>query len=198
MNGESEINDWINPETRNYDLLILYSGGADSTLLLELAKIVGKTPYWVLIDYGQKHIRELDMAREYLTKKNINFHTIKISNLKIDSGLTGDGFKNTSGVVHEMHVPGRNSIFLSCAFSIAEDRNIDTIWIGCDYSDAINLFPDCLQSYILEINNLFKVAGPKQIKVEAPLLGFSKDMVVKSLNHFGIGVDTIFSGYGDL
>jgi len=174
MNGESEINDWINPETRNYDLLILYSGGADSTLLLELAKIVGKTPYCVLIDYGQKHIRE------------------------IDSGLTGDGFKNTSGVVHEMHVPGRNSIFLSCAFSIAEDRNIDTIWIGCDYSDAINLFPDCLQSYILEINNLFKVAGPKQIKVEAPLLGFSKDMVVKSLNHFGIGVDTIFSGYGDL
>ena len=179
------------------DLIILYSGGADSRLMLEIALATNRTPYCLLINYGQKHIKELEVAKNHLDEKSVPYQIININNLNVDSGLTGDGNKNNTGVVHEMHVPGRNSIFLSLAFSVAESKDIDTIWIGCDYSDAINLFPDCLQSYILKISELFKIAGPKEIKVEAPLLGFTKELALDMLEQLGVSQKEIFSGYGD-
>ena len=180
------------------DLIILYSGGADSRLLLEFAKMGDYTPHCILIDYGQKHVDELAFAREQLQANNISYQIIQVDGLNVNSGLTGDGVKNNTGVVHEMHVPGRNSIFLSLAFSIAENRGIDKIWIGCDFSDAVNLFPDCLQSYILKINELFKIAGPKEIQVEAPLLGLTKAEIIKMLITFGVNESELFSGYGGL
>ncbi len=178
------------------DLVILYSGGSDSMLMAKLALDLGKNPLAILIDYGQLHVEELEFAKKQLRKLKIDSVEIKIENPIINSGLTGDGIANTSGVVHEMHVPGRNSIFLTLAFSIAENKNIDTIWIGSDWSDRLNLFPDCYPEYIFKINELFKVAGPKEIKVEAPLMGWTKEMVVTYLyKRYSIMITDIFSGY---
>lgn len=183
-------------------VVILYSGGADSRLMLELAKEMKMEIHCLLIDYGQLHIDELKFAKMQLEKvsktyKNLTWSDIKID-LNIDSGLTGNGRKNKSIVVHEMHTPGRNSIFLSCAFSKAESFNYDTIWIGCDWSDRLNLFPDCYQEYLIKMNEAFKFAGPKPIKIEAPIIGFTKTMVLKLLENYSIEKEEIFSGYGDL
>lgn len=180
------------------NLIILYSGGSDSRLMLELAVRSGKTPYCVLIDYGQLHLKELDFAREQLDKNNINHHTVKISNLNVNSGLTGNGVVNETGTVHTMHMPGRNTIFLGIAFSVAESKGIDTIWHGADWSDRLNLFPDCYQEYFVRVNEMFKYAGPKPIKVEAPIMGMPKEMVMEILKFFNIKEDELFSGYGGL
>jgi 7-cyano-7-deazaguanine synthase len=118
--------------------------------------------------------------------------------LGINSGLTGDGTKDKTGEVHEMYVPGRNTMFLSIAFSIAESKDIDMIWLGSDWDDRLNLFPDCYQEYIYAMNFAFQFAGPKPIKVEAPLAGLSKLNIMKSLKFAGIQEHEIFSGYGEL
>ena len=180
------------------DLVILYSGGADSRMLLELAKEMDYVPYCVLVDYEQLHKEELNFAKVQLDALGVSFQIIKISGLGVNSGLTGDGLKDESGIVHEMHMPGRNSMFLSIAFSIAESRDINKIWIGSDFSDRINLFPDCYQEYIVAMNEAFKIAGPYPISVEAPLLGITKENIKKSLKKRGILETEIFSGYGDL
>ncbi len=178
------------------DLVILYSGGSDSMLMLKLALDLKKNPLAVLIDYGQVHIQELDFAREQLKNLKVDYVIVKVDNPIINSGLTGDCIADRSGAVHEMHVPGRNSIFLTLAFSIAENEGIDTIWIGSDWDDRLNLFPDCYQEFIFKINELFKVAGPKEIKVEVPLMGWTKEMVIKYLyNKYSIKITEIFSGY---
>jgi len=182
-----------------YDLVILYSGGADSRMLLELAKDLDLNPYCIMIDYGQLHKEELNFAKSHLEKiVPGQYHTVSIGNLNVDSGLTGDGIPNLSGDVHEMHVPGRNTIFLSIAFSIAESKGIETIWLGCDWDDRLNLFPDCFQEYIVGMNNAFMFAGPNDVKVEAPLMGFSKENIKNFLMNRGIESHEIFSGYGDL
>ena len=116
-------------KNRNHNLIILYSGGADSRLMLDLAISSGKNPICLLIDYGQLHGEELNVAKNQLETEDILYKEIKISGLGVNSGLTGSGEKNETGVVHAMHVPGRNSMFLSIAYSIAESMNIDTIWI---------------------------------------------------------------------
>lgn len=179
------------------DLIILYSGGADSRLMIELARVLGKKPYCVIIHYGQVHDEEIDIAACQLKELNIDYHVVSLIDLNIDSGLTGDKVKNYSGEVHEMHVPGRNSMFLSIAYSVAESKDIDTIWIGCDWSDRLNLFPDCYQEYIVKMNEAFKYAGPNAISIEAPLMGLSKEIIINLLDKLGIKESEYFSGYGE-
>lgn len=181
-----------------YDILILFSGGADSILLLEWAFKVNKKPLCVFIDYGQLHIEELEYAKRYLDKKDVLWRKVSIKNLNITSGLTESGDKGLYEGVHEFYVPGRNTIFLSIAQSIAEDNNIPEIWMGANYSDSENLFPDCTQEYFIKINELFKVATSKEIKVRAPLLGLPKETVFEMLDALGVKREDLFSGYGDL
>ena len=180
------------------NLLILYSGGADSRLLLEFALKVKKNPYCILIQYEQKHLDEIASGIRQLHDLNIPFQVLTISGLGIDSGLTGSGKKGKFEGVSEMYVSGRNTIFLSLAFSIAESKGIDTIWYGADYSDRLNLFPDCVQEYVVKFNELFEISGSKPIRVEAPLLGFTKELVFQMLESFGISKESVFSGYGGL
>lgn len=183
----------------NEDVLILYSGGSDSTLLLEFAKSMGKKIYALLIDYGQGHKKELKVASEILVKERIQFQTVKIQDLMIDSGLTGALVGNKYENVSEWHVPGRNLMFVSIAASIAEARNIPVIWYGADYSDKENLFPDCYQDWVYEVNKTLQINGSKQIRLEAPLLGMTKEMVLDLLaDLYKIQPTDIFSGYGDL
>jgi len=47
-------------------------------------------------------------------------------------------------------------------------------------------------------NEMLKFAGPKEIKVEAPLMGLSKKTIMEILNSKGITENDIYSGYGEL
>lgn len=178
------------------DLVILFSGGADSILLMELSKRMGKTPLALLIDYNQLHIKELDKAIEYCKNNNIDFKKVKLYDYNVRSGLT-TGEKGIYDGVHEMNVPARNTIFLSIAAGIAESNNIKTIWFGADMEDYYNKFPDCLQDYVGKINELFKISFSYPIMVEAPLLGFSKENVLLLLEWMGVEKNSIYSGYGE-
>ena len=181
-----------------FNLVILFSGGADSILMLELAKMMGFVPYCVLVDYEQLHIDELNTARMYLNKYNISHRTISLHGLQIQSGLTGAGEQGRFEGVHPMHVPSRNLMFVGIAASIAEDLEIDTIWIGSDFDDYFNSFPDCMQTWIASVNKILEINGHLSIKLEAPLLGMFKESILKILKNKGVNEEQIFSGYGDL
>lgn len=193
MNTNNEI------RKEEYDLIMLFSGGADSRLMLELALKNNKEPLCLLINYGQLHIQELEYAKKQLNDKKIQYFEIPV-NIPVNSGLTGTGEKGIYNGVHDMNVPGRNSIFLTIAASLAEFKGINEIWIGCDYSDREHLFPDCYQEYIVKINELFKIAFSYEIIVRAPLLGMTKELILETLkNIFGVNNEKeIFSGYGNL
>lgn len=184
---------------KKYDIVMLYSGGGDSRLMLEIAKQVNKYPYCLLIDYGQKHIKELEYAKDHLMNLGINFQQITIKDMNINSGLTGDFKEGRWNNVNQNNVPARNSIFLTLAASIAENNDIQEIWIGCDMSDYYGDFPDCKQDYIGKMNEVFKIAFTKPIEIVAPLLGMTKQMVLNILNNsYGIKLTDIHSGYEEV
>lgn len=187
--------------SKNPDLLILYSGGADSRLMLEFARYSNKTPYCLLINYNQLHSEELQFAKQQLEKISVPYQEVSISGLKLESGLTGDGEKSRFGDESEVspwHVPGRNSMFSSIALSIAENLGIEEVWLGADYSDLINNFLDCTQEFVNKVDELYQVAASFQIRFRAPLLGIDKDTVKCLLKSFGVKDNDIFSGYGEL
>jgi len=177
-------------------IVMLYSGGADSALMLRLAQMSGRQPHCILIKYGQKHLDEISFAIKQLNEQKVSYQIIDIDGLNVDSGLTGDLEEGTYDNVHEMHVPARNTIFIGLAMSIAESKGIDEVWYGPDYSDRINLFPDCYQEYVVKMNEMMEVSGPKPIKLVAPLLGMSKELILEMLDTFwGITPDQLYSGY---
>jgi 7-cyano-7-deazaguanine synthase len=180
------------------DVVILFSGGADSVLMLETALELEMSPFCVLIDYEQLHIEELNVACAYLNRKNIRWKIVKIRGLEINSGLTGDGIQGTYEGVHEMHVPSRNLMFVGIAASVAEDMGIDTVWYGADWSDYLNDFPDCKQEWLGRVSKVLEINGPKPMKLEAPLIGLTKENILKLLESAGVDMSQIFSGYGDL
>lgn len=179
-----------------HDLVMLYSGGADSYLMLHWALELGKKPFCVLIDYGQKHIEELEYAKRQLVSKNVDYQVVKIEGLNISSGLTGDLIPGTYQEVHPMNVPGRNTIFIGLAYSVAENKGIEEIWYGPDYSDFENSFPDCYQSYVGAMNKVLEIAPSYPIKLYAPLLGWTKGMILDYLeNVLKVNLKEIHSGY---
>lgn len=178
------------------DLVMLYSGGADSLLMLKLAHMAGKTPYCVLIYYGQRHVEELEYAKKQLMNEGVPWQVVSVNDLNVDSGLTGDCKESRWETVNEMNVPGRNTIFIGLAISIAENMDVDEVWYGADYSDRINLFPDCYQDYVVKMNEVLAIAGVNPIKLVAPLLGMPKELILDMLQYqFGIDKNDMHSGY---
>ncbi len=178
------------------DLVMLYSGGADSFLMLHWALQLKRKPYCILIDYGQKHIEELEYAKSHLVELGVPYRVISISNLGVSSGLTGDKIEGTYKGVHPMNVPGRNTIFIGLAYSVAESMGIEEIWYGPDYSDYIHAFPDCYQSYVGAMNKVLEIAPSYPIKLYAPLLGWTKEMILDYIqNVLNVDLKVIHSGY---
>ena len=185
-------------ESKIFDLVILFSGGADSVLMLHMAKFMGYNPYCVLIDYQQLHYDEVNFSTTFFKRNDIPYRLVKLHDLQIQSGLTGAGKKGRFEGVHEMYVPSRNLMFVGIATSIAEDMGVDTVWYGADFSDFVNKFPDCMQTWFGAVNEVLKINGPKPIKLEAPLAGLTKESILKALKSMGIEEDQMFSGYGGL
>jgi len=154
------------------------------------------TPLCVMIDYGQKHIKELDYAKNQLTHFGVEYRVVKLENYTVNSGLTGDNVPGTYDGVNKMNVPGRNTVFIGIAAGIAESEGIDEIWFGADFSDRINKFPDCFQEFTYRMNEVLKVSGSYPMKLRAPLLGLTKEMVVGLLTKiYGISMQNVYSGY---
>ena len=183
-----------------YDVLILYSGGADSRLLLEIAIKLNLNPFCLFIDYGQKiKGEEMQKMINGCEKYSVDKKTVIINGLGLNSGLTGTLEKGRFEDVHPMSVPRRNTIFLSIASSFAENLGINKIWFGPDWSDNLNSFPDCKQEFINKFNELSKINGSTTITVEAPVLGLTKEMVIEHLDKiYKVEKTEYFSGYGNL
>jgi len=175
------------------DLLILFSGGADSAWCLEKSLLEGRYPHCVLIDYDQNQKIELEFAKRYLNEKCIPNQIVKLHGLSLRSGLT-TGEKSLYADVHENYVPSRNLMFISIAASIAENLGIDTIWYGANHDDQEE-FPDCRHTWVDGVNRILELNGSFGIVLEAPALWIRKGEILNDLKYAGVDMRKIYSGY---
>lgn len=183
--------------------LILFSGGADSVLMLLLAWKMKREINLLCFDYGQIHEKELDYGLQLVEELERDLK-VRVAgctrvNLQAAFGHTSSRLTHPQGRkypgVHEMHLPGRNGVFITTALGIAEAQKLDEVWIGCDYSDRVGLFPDCAQEWIVRMDEVAQRNGSRPLRVKAPLLGLSKEDVKALLVAEGIDLSKVFSGY---
>lgn len=178
-------------------LVLLYSGGLDSTVLLHLAQAMGFNVQALLVDYGQKHRRELEAAKRICESRGVPYILSVVDLSSIKSKLTTPDYTKKYENVSEWHVPGRNTIFIGLALALAETIGAKRIWIGANFEDRINVFPDCSQEYVYAINQVTAQAASYPIVVEAPLLGFRKASVRQIASFLNVNEEDTHSGYAE-
>ena len=146
-------------------IVVSLSGGMDSsTLLLRAIKEVGASNVTALsFDYGQKHVCELERAKELVYYLAVHGHTIRYQPIKLDglvsllsSTLVTGGAEVPEGhyeeeTMKETVVPNRNKIFASivqaAALSVVKDTGEETaIALGIHAGDHA-VYPDCRQEF---------------------------------------------------
>jgi len=186
-------------------VIILCSGGLDSTVLLHHAKDCGMSPIMALsIDYGQLHYREVNFARIQSRVAGVNWHLVNARGIykKIQNPLLGEGDiprgsyaeqQKGKNVTVKTYVPNRNMIFLSIAAAHAIAQDISTIGISAHKDDFIDCaYPDTSPGFIEAMNAALLTQG---VSVWAPFNLENKASIVKRGGDLGVDFARTWSCY---
>lgn len=183
-------------------ILVLFSGGIDSTVALALAikKYKKKNVETIGFYYGQKNERELLNAKKIIEYYGVPYKQIDISNIFqfSDSSMLKNSNKEIPHISYEeqiktlkcnenvsTNIPYRNGVMLSIATAYAISKNIDEIYYGIHQEEGIarSLYPDCDEDFNMAMNLAIYVGSGKKVKINAPLSGMLKKEIIK------LGVD---------
>ena len=187
--------------------VVLLSGGLDSTVALYLAKSRGFSIIALSFDYGQRHGRELEAAKNVAKRAGVTEHVIVSLNMNLwgGSSLTDKNIIVEDGDIDRKdipvtYVPARNMVFLSVAASVAEANGAQDIFIGVsevDYSGYV----DCRQEFIDAMENainLGTVMGAEKnmpIKIHAPFVNKTKAEEIRLGMKLGVDFSLTWSCY---
>ena len=155
--------------------LVVFSGGQDSTTCLFWAKKHFKKVVALSFVYGQKHVKEVDLAREIAAEAGVEWKSMDVSfiaslgknsltdtTIEMDEQRPEGGFPNT-------FVPGRNLFFLSIAAVFARENGIFDLVTGVSQTDFSG-YPDCRDNFIKSLNVTLNLALDEQIVIHTPLM----------------------------
>ena len=172
--------------------VVLASGGLDSTITAAIAQRDGALIYLLTISYGQRHVIEVERARQVARALGAAGHLV----LELDLRQIGGSALTTNQPVpkdrtqderHEgipaTYVPARNTIFLSLALAYAEVLRASLIYIGANVLDYSG-YPDCRPDYVRAFEHMARLgtrAGTmgKRIEIRAPLLQMTKAEIIQ-------------------
>ena len=159
--------------------LVVFSGGQDSTTCLFWAKHHFAHVIALSFLYGQKHHREVELAREIARKADVPFEVMDVAllgqlgrNSLTDTTLEMDKEKPHDAVPNTF-VPGRNLFFLSIAAVYARERGISHLITGVSQTDFSG-YPDCRDSFIKSLNVTLNLAMDEQFVLHTPLMWLDK------------------------
>lgn len=178
-------------EAKNNGVVLLLSGGIDSTTLCALAKSEGKEIYTLSFDYGQKHKSELSRAAEISTAYGAKEHYVfpvpisqwggsALTDSKIEVGKTRK-LENTENEIPATYVPARNIVFLSIALCLAKIKGIPEIWLGANEADYIG-YPDCREEFFRRFEDMaqsgLETGDRLRLRIVTPLLHKTKREII--------------------
>lgn len=193
---------------KNKIAVVLLSGGLDSTTALYWAKMKGYSPIALSIRYGQRHVRELSAARAVARAAKVHINQVSLTL----PWLSGSSLTNAKlrlpvvplknigqGGIPSTYVPGRNTVFLSLAVSLADAVGAEAIVIGANALDYSG-YPDCRPPFInafgrVAVEGTKRGAEGKPLKILAPLLRLDKKGVIRLAQKVGAPLNLTWSCY---
>lgn len=191
----------IRPDSR---ITTIVSGGMDSITLMYFA-LTKTTPDKVTalsFDYGQRHKKELERAREICADLGVNHRVVDLSGVSqiLTSSLTSD-----QDVPHGHYaednmratvVPNRNAIMLSIAYGAAISNGSETLLYGAHTGDHA-IYPDCRPEFVKALDKAFRTGnkGFGNTRIKAPFVEITKSEIAKVGLELGVPYEKTWSCY---
>jgi len=178
----------LGKETEMKKVMVVLSGGQDSTTCLYWAKENFDEVHAITFDYGQKHNRELEAAATIAEMAGVeSWHLVHVpAILKGRSPLTNpnetleqyENFDEMDQIIGDRveltFVPMRNAFFLTIAANYALELDCFDLVTGVCQQDNAN-YPDCRQQFIdSQQETINEALGIKHFKIHTPLMWLSK------------------------
>ncbi|NUT47304.1 MAG: 7-cyano-7-deazaguanine synthase QueC [Saccharothrix sp.] len=164
-------------------VVVVLSGGMDSTTLMAHYAALRRSIVAVTVDYGQRHRREIDSARRVAEHYGAVHQVVDLSGfgaLLGGSALTDSAVDVPEGhyAEHSMRatvVPNRNAVLANVAVSIAVARRAGVVALGMHSGDHF-IYPDCRPAFVEALRGLVAVAneGFPTPEVQAPFMTWTK------------------------
>ena len=187
------------------DTVAIVSGGMDSvTLLHYLVRRLGRTPAVLTFTYGQKHNKEVVLARYQADSLGCAaFRQIDLSPLApafASSALVAPqlAIPDMAAVQGDpqplTYVPNRNLIFLSVAAAYAEAHGVTDVFYGAQRHDLYGYW-DTTPQFVERLNALLALNRKKTINVQTPFVHFSKADILRLGIQLGVEYAKTWSCY---
>ena len=186
--------------------VVLLSGGLDSATTLLLAKRGGYDCRSLIIDYGQRHRREIASAKKIAARAGSPSLVLTIRLPWKGSSLldrraslpAGRSFSEIIRGIPSTYVPARNMILLAFAVSFAESIGAEKVFIGAHIQDSSG-YPDCRREFIDAFQKSIRL-GTRQGKtgtfgIVAPLIDKTKREIIRLGLALGVPFEETWSCY---
>ncbi len=162
-------------------MLVVFSGGQDSTTCLfkAIAECGRENVAAITFAYGQRHGKEVELAREIARDLGIRPHKVLsldwYCEITRNALLEGDTpFEQKAGeACPNSFVDGRNAFFILTAAVYAKSLGIFDLMLGVGEADYSG-YPDCREVFIRSMNESVNLAMDAAFRIHTPLMHTSK------------------------
>ena len=189
--------------------VVLLSGGIDSSTLLAFVRQRRRVPWVVALSfrYGQKHDRELIMARRQAAAQEDDDH--REVDLRSFGSLTRGLSALTDGDVPvpdladvseaarrqpPTYVPNRNMLLLALAAACAESVGAQAVFYGAQVQDEYGYW-DCTRAFVERMNAVLSLNRGAPVSIHAPFVGMRKADVVRLGCELGVSFADTWTCY---
>jgi 7-cyano-7-deazaguanine synthase len=189
------------------DGVAVVSGGLDSITMVYYLIDSGSRPRLLSFDYGQKHKKELDFAKNTAMKLSLDWNLVDLSSI---TGLIGNSALTQGAEVPEGHyaednmaltvVPNRNMMMLAIATAVAVNDKLSYVAAGMHAGDHAQ-YPDCRPEFIRSMNHAITTANegfinaPGDIFIRAPWLFQTKNDIARNAFELNVPLEETWSCY---
>ena len=184
--------------------VVLLSGGLDSATALAIARERSFACHALSVDYGQRHVAELEGARRVARALGACEHRV----MRVDlAGIGGSALTDPAIAVPESpgsgipvtYVPARNTIMLALALAWAEVLGARDLFIGVNVLDASG-YPDCRPEFIAAFGTLAALATKAGVegrpcRIHTPLIELTKAEIIREGVRLGVDYAQTVSCY---
>jgi len=183
-------------------VVVLCSGGMDSTVALHDAHQRHQVLGVLSCDYGSKHNHcELPFAASHARKLSLPHRVIRLdfvrdlfsSSLLTGGGEVPDGHYAEDNM-RQTVVPFRNGIMLAAAAGFAESIGAEAVVIGAHAGDHA-IYPDCREDFMLAMGDAIEKGTYAGVRILRPFISADKAEIVRAGTRLGVDFAETWSCY---
>lgn len=183
-------------------VVVLCSGGMDSTVALHDAHRRHQVLAVLSCDYGSKHnSREIPFAARHASLLGLPHRLIRLDFVRelFSSALLESGGDIPEGHYAEENmrqtvVPFRNGIMLAAAAGLAESIGAEGVVIGAHGGDH-TIYPDCREGFMIAMGEAIERGTYAGVRILRPFIGADKAEIVRAGAALGVAFGETWSCY---